>query len=137
MAFFKQIFKRGVQIILPLLLGGLILWWVYKDFEFSKVGYVLSDVMDWKWMVLSLVFGILGHVIRGVRWKLTLEPIGEHPKTSHCIYAVFFRTQPTLSFLVLAKCHVAESCINMTEPLSASRWEQSFPNDLSIRFVSC
>ena len=90
MAFFKQIFKRSVQIILPLLLGGLILWWVYKDFEFSKIGYVLSDVMDWKWMILSLFFGVLGHVIRGVRWKLTLEPIGEHPKTSHCIYAVFF-----------------------------------------------
>ena len=90
MAFFKQIFKRVVQIVLPLLLGGMILWWVYKDFEFSRVGYVMTDVMDWKWMMLSLLFGVLGHVIRGVRWKLTLAPIGEYPKTSHCIYAIFF-----------------------------------------------
>ena len=90
MAFFRQIFRRTVQILLPLLLGGLILWWVYKDFEFSKVGDMLFHGMDWKWMILSLFFGVMSHVIRGLRWKLSLAPIGEFPKTSHCIYAVFF-----------------------------------------------
>ena len=28
-------------------------------------------------------------IFRGWRWKLTLAPLGEHPKTSDCVYAIF------------------------------------------------
>ena len=40
-------------------------------------------------MLLSLFFGMMSHVLRGWRWKQTLEPLGAHPKTSDCVDAIF------------------------------------------------
>ncbi len=40
-------------------------------------------------MLLSLFFGVMSHVLRGWRWKQTLEPLDAHPKTSDCVDAIF------------------------------------------------
>ena len=85
----KKIFKKVLQVILPLLLGVFILVWVYRDFNFQRVGEVMSHGMDYGWIVLSLVFGVFANLFRGWRWKLALEPLGEYPKTSNCVYAIF------------------------------------------------
>ncbi len=78
-----------MQVAFPLLLGAGILIWMYHGFDFSRVGETLSGGMDYRWMLLSLGFGVFSHVLRGWRWKLTLEPLGEHPRTIRCVYAVF------------------------------------------------
>ena len=85
----KKIIKKILQVVFPLLLGSFILFWVYRDFNFQRVGEVLTDGMDYRWMALSLVFGVFANLFRGWRWKLALEPLGEYPKTSHCVYAIF------------------------------------------------
>ena len=85
----KKIIKKILQVVFPLLLGTFILFWVYRDFNFQRVGEVLTDGMDYRWMALSLVFGVFANLFRGWRWKLALEPLGEYPKTSHCVYAIF------------------------------------------------
>ena len=85
----KKIIKKILQVVFPLLLGAFILFWVYRDFNFQRVGEVLTDGMDYRWMALSLVFGVFANLFRGWRWKLALEPLGEYPKTSHCVYAIF------------------------------------------------
>ena len=45
--------------------------------------------MNWWWMAFSLVFGVTAQLFRGLRWKQTLEPVGENPRTSTCVHAVF------------------------------------------------
>lgn len=85
----KKIFKTLLKIILPLVLGGFILIWVYRDFDFSKVGEILLHGMNYWWMLLSLCFGVFSHVFRGWRWKQTLAPLGAFPKTSDCVNAIF------------------------------------------------
>ena len=85
----KKIFKKVLQMVFPLLLGAFILVWVYRDFNFQRVGEVLTGGMDYGWILLSLVFGVFANLFRGWRWKLALEPLGEYPKTSHCVYAIF------------------------------------------------
>ena len=85
----KKIFKKILQVVFPLLLGAFILFWVYRDFNFQRVGEVLTDGMDYRWMALSLVFGVFANLFRGWRWKLALEPLGEYPKTANCVYAIF------------------------------------------------
>ena len=85
----KKIFKKILQVISPLLLGTFILVWVYRDLNFQRVGEVLMNGMDYGWIALSLVFGVFANLFRGWRWKLALEPLGEYPKTSHCVYAIF------------------------------------------------
>ena len=78
-----------LKIALPLCLGGAILYWMYRDFDFRSIGNVLLHEMDWTWMLLSLPFGILAQVFRGLRWKQTLKPLGEQTRTSLSINAIF------------------------------------------------
>jgi uncharacterized protein (TIRG00374 family) len=84
-----KLFKRVFKYILPIVLGSFILFWVYRDFDFAKVGTVFFHSMNWGWMFLSLTFGVFSHIIRGWRWKQVLEPMGTSPKTSNCVNAIF------------------------------------------------
>ena len=79
-----------LKILFPLALGGGILWWTYRDFDFSVLNESLLAQMSIGWLFFSLVFEVLSHVFRGLRWKQTLDPLGEHPRTSTCINAIFF-----------------------------------------------
>ncbi len=85
----KSIIGGIAKIVLPFLLGGAILYWMYRGEDFSSVRHVLVDEMNWTWMLLSFPFGILAQMFRGWRWKQTLEPIDEHPRTSTSIHAIF------------------------------------------------
>lgn len=86
---FNHRFGKLLQIILPLFLGISILIWTYHGVDFSRVWSVLTQETNYWWMLLSLLFGILSHILRGLRWNLTLEPLGEYPKPTNSIYAVF------------------------------------------------
>ena len=85
----RQTSANIIKILSPLLLGGLILYWMYRDFDFHSIEDVLFHKMDWTWMLLSFPFGILAQMFRGWRWKQTLAPLGEKPRTSTSIHAVF------------------------------------------------
>lgn len=63
--------------------------WTYYDFDFKNVSAYLEGGMNYGWMALSLFFGVLSHMIRGWRWNLALAPLGEYPKLSNSVYAVF------------------------------------------------
>lgn len=67
--------NQFLKTALPLLLGGAILYWMYRDFDFQRISHVLWHEMDWTWMLLSFPFGILAQMMRGWRWKQTVEPI--------------------------------------------------------------
>ena len=71
----KSILGTIVKIVLPFLLGGAILWWMYRGEDLSTISRVLTEEMNWTWMLLSFPFGILAQMFRGWRWKQTLEPI--------------------------------------------------------------
>ncbi len=85
----KKVVYSILKIAFSLLLGGAILYWTYRDFDWAKVEHVLLHGMDYGWMLLSLVFGVLSHVLRGWRWRLALEPMGEHARTANCVNAIF------------------------------------------------
>lgn len=85
----KSLGSKLLKIAMPLVLGGAILYWMYRDFDFQTVGNIMLHEMDWTWMLLSFPFGILAQMIRGWRWKQTLDPIGEHPRRSTAENAVF------------------------------------------------
>ncbi len=71
------------------MLGGMILYWMYRGFDFQQVKQVLLHDMNWTWMLLSFPFGILAQMFRGWRWRLTLDPLGEKPRTSTCVNSIF------------------------------------------------
>lgn len=81
--------KKRLKLILPLVLGSFILYWVYRDFDFTQAFEVLMHGTKWSWMLLSLLFGILAQVARGWRWQQALAPLDAFPKRSDCTYAIF------------------------------------------------
>ena len=76
----NTLWSNILKIVPPLVLGGVILYWMYRDFDFQTVGRVMLHEMNWTWMLLSFPFGILAQMMRGWRWKQTLEPMGEKPR---------------------------------------------------------
>ncbi len=78
-----------IQILLPLVLGGAILWWMYRGFDWGTLQAAISGEVDWTWMWLSFPFGILAQVFRGIRWRQALHPLGEHPRLHTSINAIF------------------------------------------------
>ena len=62
---------------MPLVLGAAILYWMYRGEDWQQIRHVMTDEMDWTWMLLSFPFGILAQMFRGWRWRQTLEPVGE------------------------------------------------------------
>lgn len=74
---------------MPVILGGLILYWMYRDFDFDRIKDVMLHDMDWTWMLVSLPFGITAQLFRGIRWRQTLEPVGEKPRLSTCVNSIF------------------------------------------------
>ena len=80
-------FKQIVQTILPLLLGGFLVGYLFTIippatlFEYFKKA-------NYGWVVLGLFFGVLSHLSRAYRWKFMLAPMGYQPKFANSILAV-------------------------------------------------
>jgi len=94
----KNMVGNIMKILLSFVLGGAILWWMYRGEDFGSIRHALTEEMDWTWMILSFPFGILAQMCRGWRWKQTLDPMSERlheqgvktkPRTSVCLNAVF------------------------------------------------
>lgn len=85
----KQTVDNILKVACPLILGGAILYWMYRDVDFAGVESMLRNEMNWLWMLLSLPLGVMAQVFRGWRWKQTLSPLGEHPRRAVCVHAVF------------------------------------------------
>ena len=110
------------KVLMPLVLGGAILYWMYRDFDFGSIRHVLLHEMSWTWMLLSFPFGILAQAFRGWRWQQTLEPVGEKPRKSVAVNSVFLSYAASL---VVPRIGEFTRCGVLT------RWEGiSFPKAL-------
>ena len=77
------------KVILPFILGGAILYWMYRGEDWQSIKDVMLNEMNWTWMLLSFPFGILAQAFRGWRWQQTLEPLGEKTRSSVAVNAIF------------------------------------------------
>ncbi len=79
----------AIKISLSIILAAAILWWMYRETDINALRTALTSEMHWGWMILSMPFGILAQAIRGWRWRLSLEPLGENPRRESCVNAIF------------------------------------------------
>lgn len=85
----KKLANNILKVFFSLLLGGAILYWMYRGFDFHQVEHMLLHEMDWTWMLLSFPFGIMAQAFRGYRWRQTLEPLGEKTRRSVAVDSIF------------------------------------------------
>lgn len=79
--------KNVLKIVLPLLLGGFLVWYSLSDIKTDEfIGY-FKNANYW-WVSFGLFFGILSHLSRAYRWKFMLEPMGYKPAFTNSAMAV-------------------------------------------------
>ena len=85
----KRLLQNSFRFIVPILIGGGILWFLYKGQNIDDMKKVLQSGIEWKWIFLSLIFAILSHVLRAVRWRMQFRTLGITPSVSELTNAVF------------------------------------------------
>lgn len=85
---FKHVLRTSVKIILPLAFGGLLLWYLYSKMDFAEIWQVVKSGVRYDIILFSLLFGLAANIVRGLRWGLLIDSLGERYKMSNIIYAV-------------------------------------------------
>lgn len=62
------------QLLFGLAISVLALWWVLKDVDYARMGQALRAA-QYGWLIPSMVFTMLGYVVRAYRWKFLLMPV--------------------------------------------------------------
>ena len=83
----KQKLVRFLQFIIFLGLGIWIFWFLYKDFDFSRLKKYLEEV-DYFWVLMSIVVTLLSYMSRARRWILMIEPLGVKPSFRFSFIAI-------------------------------------------------
>ena len=104
----KKKFLKALQYILFLAIGIFLFWLVYKDLEFDKLKSELRHINYW-WIGLSFVLGILSHISRAVRWNMLIRPLGYKPRIINSFLGVMVMYLTNLALPragELARCSV-------------------------------
>ena len=84
----KQNILKTLKFLSFFLLGIFIFWMVYKDQDFNRIKSILTNDVNYFWIVASLFLGLLSHVSRTIRWNLLIEPLGRKPRILNTFLAV-------------------------------------------------
>lgn len=77
----SQLFK-WLKLILPIVLGILLMGWIYKKFTPEQLATIRFHFQHarYGYLGLALFFGFLSHLSRAYRWNYLLHPMGYYPK---------------------------------------------------------
>lgn len=63
--------------------------WLYKDQDLSKLIEIIENDVNFWWVAVSLVIGVLSHLARALRWQMLIEPIEKKTTWYNTFMAVF------------------------------------------------
>ncbi len=72
-------------------------WFVYKDQNFDEVCKSLKNI-NYFWIFLALIFGILSNLSRAARWNLLIRALNYKPKFLNTFFAVMIMYLGNLAF---------------------------------------
>ena len=79
-------------------LGIFIFWLIYKDQDIERIKSVLKNEVNYFWIVVSLLIGLISHISRTLRWGLMIEPIGHKPGFANTFMAVMIGYLMNMAF---------------------------------------
>jgi uncharacterized protein (TIRG00374 family) len=65
--------------LLFLATGIFIFWWIYKDLPVEELKSAFKNI-NYLWIVVSLILGLLAQISRAIRWNMLIRPMGYQPK---------------------------------------------------------
>lgn len=85
---FKATIRTFLKIILPLVFGCLLLWYLYSKMDINEIWRVIRQGVRYDIILFSLLLGLGANIVRGLRWGLLIRSLGDKVKTSNVINAV-------------------------------------------------
>ena len=71
-------------------LGILIIWLSLRGLTPEERVQILHSfrIANYNWVILTILMGVMSHVLRALRWRLFFEPLGYHPSLKNTFFAV-------------------------------------------------
>ena len=70
--------KKRIRAILFFLAGLVLFWYVYRDLELEDLWDQMGR-LKWWWIGVSLAINLFSHLIKALRWRQLIVPLGHHP----------------------------------------------------------
>ena len=86
---FKRFVRKTIRILLPLALGCILLWWLYKDQDVSEMMAIVKKGVRFDIILFSLIFGTGANIVRGYRWGVLIDSLGERVRRLNVVLSVF------------------------------------------------
>jgi len=84
----KHKLLRLFKILAFFALGIVIFWLVYKDQDITRIESILKNDVNYFWVWISLLLGLLSHLSRTMRWVIMIEPLGQRPRVLNTFLSV-------------------------------------------------
>lgn len=84
----NRFFRTTIKIFIPLSLGITLLWYLYRHQDVSEMMRIIKKDIGYEILLFSLIFGLLGNIIRGLRWGILIDSLGKRVRRINLIYAV-------------------------------------------------
>jgi len=83
-------FKSILKVLIPLAIGVFFIYLTVSTTSKEEQYLILSYIKkaDYRFVLLSVFFGILSHLSRAYRWKFLLAPLGYRPRFINAVLAV-------------------------------------------------
>ena len=103
-----------LKILFFLGIGLLLMWLVIKDITREEQVSIREAFhhANYLWLFPFMVFGLLSHISRAVRWRMLIVPLGYNPKLSNTFFAVMIGY---LANLVLPRLGEVSRCGVLTK----------------------
>ncbi len=83
----KQKLLSILQYIFFLGLGIFLLWLTLRKSDWNIILQDLAEA-EYIYLIPAIIFLLISHYVRALRWKILIEPLGYHPGTSNTFLAV-------------------------------------------------
>jgi len=78
--------KNILKILLSLMLGLVIIWAMYRNSDLGELWNIVESA-NFGIIAVSLIFGLIGNILRGLRWELFVNSLGYNPPRASLIYS--------------------------------------------------
>lgn len=87
----KKIVRNILKFLIPLCCGIAIFWALYSRLDMEQIARILQSEIKYGWVILSMVVGVVSHIVRALRWQLQLRAL-QHPASFRTLTNAIFGT---------------------------------------------
>lgn len=84
----RPCYKQILKFLMFFVVSVVLFWLVYRDQNWNELGKILKEDVDYTWLGVAMLIGLLSHVVRALRWQLLTASMGYHIRFSNSFMGV-------------------------------------------------